>query len=250
MSTSPYLQYFEGPAKRGLRSIRAGHEAAIGLALIYASIGASLGILSGTAIAIQVFPSNGPAALSDLAQASASVAGLKSPLKTFAAQIPMLQSQSAAETTEVPTTAPAPVAMESKNDKKAVAISPKVSTHKRSFSNTLETSNEAFTETPQSVDSKASPTTEAASSNEVAMVEVPVVVPSLMIEGDATVADYDATTGMVETHEGKSFSIGLSAGASNSWDEYSGHVHYRCDGGGNCTLSRAGVVVPHARLTT
>jgi hypothetical protein len=59
MSTSPYLQYFEGPAKRGLRSIRAGHEAAIGLALIYASIGASLGIVSGTAIAVRVFRRTG-----------------------------------------------------------------------------------------------------------------------------------------------------------------------------------------------
>jgi hypothetical protein len=38
MSTHPYRKYFESPATRGIRSIRAGHEAVLGLALIYAAI--------------------------------------------------------------------------------------------------------------------------------------------------------------------------------------------------------------------
>jgi len=249
MSTSPYLQYFEGPAKRGLRSIRAGHEAAIGLALIYASIGASLGIVSGTAIAVRVFPSNGPVAMSDLAQASASVAGLNS-LKAIITQIPVLQSQPPTQAAELPAVLHAPVAVESKIGKKTLAVSTNLSAHKHSFSNTLAAIDEVSKETSQSVVAQVAPATEAAFSSQVAIAEVPVVAPRLMIEGDATVADYDATTGLVETHEGKTFSIGSSAGASSSWDDYSGHVHYRCDGGGNCTLSRSGVIVPHARLAT
>jgi hypothetical protein len=250
MSTSPYLHYFEGSAKRGLRSIRAGHEAAIGLALIYASIGASLGIASGTAVAISVFPSNEPAAISDLAQASASVAGLKGPLKTVVTQIPMLQSQPALEAAELPSTRHAPVTAEVKTGGKAPATSTNLPSHKRSVPNTLAAFDEASTEPSQTVVTQVSPTTEVASSNQVATAEIPILAPRLMIEGDATVADYDATTGLVETHEGKTFSIGSSAGASSSWDDYSGHVHYRCDGGGSCTLSRAGVIVPHARLAT
>jgi hypothetical protein len=94
----------------------------------------------------------------------------------------------------------------------------------------------------------AASTAKSAVSTEIATAEG--AAPAFMIEGDATVADYDATTGLVETHEGKSFSIGPSAGVNSSWDDYSGHVHYRCDKGGNCTLSRAGVVVPNARMTT
>jgi hypothetical protein len=145
---------------------------------------------------------------------------------------------------------PSAPAVEPKGDKKDIAISPAVAMHKHSIVHNLSVIDNTPSESRQGVVADKSPAPQAASSNEVAVVEVPVATPSLMIEGDATVADYDATTGLVETHEGKSFAIGLSAGASNSWDDYSGHVHYRCDGGGNCTLSRSGVVVPHARLTT
>lgn len=249
-TTSPYQQYFEGPAIRGIRSIRAGREAAVGLALIYAAIGASLGIVSGTAVAIQVFPASGTAAMSDLAQASASVAGLTSPLKAVVGQIPMVQSQPVVQAAAMPATPHAVVAVETSGGKTALASHPKMSTHKLNVSSDLEAISQAPTTSRKSVIVDVPVATEAVSSNEVAIAEVPVAAPALMIEGDATVADYDATTGLVETHEGRNFSIGSSVGASGSWDDYSGHVHYRCDGGGNCTLSRAGVVVPHARMTT
>jgi len=74
---------------------------------------------------------------------------------------------------------------------------------------------------------------------------------SFMIEGDVTVADYDATAGTIETHEGKTFSISAAAGNGSvaAWQDSSVNVHYRCDQGGNCTLFHGGVVVPNARLT-
>ena len=70
------------------------------------------------------------------------------------------------------------------------------------------------------------------------------------IEGDITIAAYDATTGMVQTSDGRTFILGTSVAAGNatSWDEYRSGVHYRCDQSGSCLLMRAGAVAPNARL--
>ena len=71
------------------------------------------------------------------------------------------------------------------------------------------------------------------------------------MEGDATVADFDSSSGMIQTDEGKTFLIGTPAGVSNAgpWQDYHRNVHYRCDQSGNCTISGAGVVVSNAKLT-
>jgi hypothetical protein len=75
-------------------------------------------------------------------------------------------------------------------------------------------------------------------------------VPIFRIEGDATVVDYDVVAGTIEVRDGRTF---LLAGAgsqteSNQWQDYVGNVHYSCDQGGICTLSRGGAIVPSARL--
>jgi hypothetical protein len=74
---------------------------------------------------------------------------------------------------------------------------------------------------------------------------------SFYVEGDATVADFDSASGMIQTDEGKTFLIGMPAGVNNAgpWQDYHRNVHYRCDQSGNCTISGAGVVVPNAKLT-
>jgi hypothetical protein len=74
---------------------------------------------------------------------------------------------------------------------------------------------------------------------------------SFFMEGDATVADFDSSSGMIQTDEGKTFLIGMPAGVSNAgpWQDYHRNVHYRCDQSGNCTISGAGVVVSNAKLT-
>src|ERR1700690_4278392 len=95
MSANPYKHYFEGTSKRSAYSrarARGPKEAALGLALIYASIGASLGIVSGTALAVQIWPANTAVATTDLAQASASVAGLNGPLVAIAGQTALAQN--------------------------------------------------------------------------------------------------------------------------------------------------------------
>jgi hypothetical protein len=74
---------------------------------------------------------------------------------------------------------------------------------------------------------------------------------AFVVEGDATVADYDASAGSIETRDGRTFILGGASGAGNSvqWQDYVGNVHYSCTQHGNCTLFRAGVAVPNARLT-
>jgi hypothetical protein len=69
-------------------------------------------------------------------------------------------------------------------------------------------------------------------------------------EGDATVADFDASMGRIETYEGRTFVIGTTAVASAgaSLQDSGVSVHYRCDQSGSCTLVRAGMVMQNVRL--
>lgn len=73
---------------------------------------------------------------------------------------------------------------------------------------------------------------------------------NVYIEGDLTVADYDAKTGTIETSDGRTFLVGITVAASNAtpWGEYRSDLHYRCSRTGSCALSRAGVIAPNARL--
>jgi hypothetical protein len=73
---------------------------------------------------------------------------------------------------------------------------------------------------------------------------------SFYSEGDATVVNFDASAGKIETYEGRTFAIGLATqpGNATSWEDYRANVHYRCDQFGNCTLARKGVVVRDAKL--
>lgn len=73
---------------------------------------------------------------------------------------------------------------------------------------------------------------------------------SFVVEGDATVAEFDATAGTIQTQEGKTFLMGgqIREVSAMQWQDDLGNVHYRCNSQGNCTLSHAGVVISNARL--
>jgi hypothetical protein len=64
----------------------------------------------------------------------------------------------------------------------------------------------------------------------------------LCIEGDVTVADYEPTTGTVETFERQTYTLSNVASEQSKipWQDYPFNVHYRCDQVGNCTLYRRG----------
>ncbi len=71
----------------------------------------------------------------------------------------------------------------------------------------------------------------------------------LGIEGDVTIADYDAGTGSIQTYEGNNFLLAKASEPSAiPWEDFPFNVHYRCDEGGNCTLAHHGATAS-ARLT-
>jgi hypothetical protein len=71
----------------------------------------------------------------------------------------------------------------------------------------------------------------------------------LGIEGDVTVANYDAGTGAIQTYEGNNFLLAKAAEPSAiPWEDFPFNVHYRCDESGNCTLVHHGATA-NARLT-
>ncbi|MGD0629167.1 MAG: hypothetical protein ABR987_07435 [Terracidiphilus sp.] len=71
----------------------------------------------------------------------------------------------------------------------------------------------------------------------------------LGIEGDVTVANYDAGTGAIQTYEGSNFLLAKAAEPSAiPWQDFPFNVHYRCDESGNCTLVHRGATAS-ARLT-
>jgi hypothetical protein len=244
--------------------MRAGgpKEAALGLALIYASIGASLGIVSGTALAVQIWPvnttvatTNAAVATTDLAQAGASVAGLNGPLVAIPGQTALAQNEAGEPSDATALPSPKPATVETRHAEKTTVIHHQFASLKAPSAMGLSALGDGHSNNSSTVNSVASvtPTPVAPAipaSNQVARSQVAAIVPVFMVEGDATVADFDANTGMVEMRDGRSFSIGtaVTASYSSSWQDYFGHVHYRCDPGGNCTLSRAGVVVPNAKL--
>jgi hypothetical protein len=257
MSANPYQQYFEGAARRGYGRVRARgpKEAALGLALIYASIGASLGIVSGTALAVQIWPANTAVATTDLAQVSASMAGLNGPLVAIPGQTALAQNLAIEPADAIAQPSLKSAVIESKHAEKPTTIHHQYAHIKVPSAIGLAALGNNHSNNSSTVDTAAdvasAPVVPASpASNQVAQTQVAAIVPVFMVEGDATVSDFDASTGMVETRDGKTFSIGkaITASYANSWQDYFGHVHYRCDPGGNCTLSRAGVVVPNAKM--
>ena len=72
----------------------------------------------------------------------------------------------------------------------------------------------------------------------------------LGIQGDVTVANYDAATGTIETYEGETYLLAKNnlEGSAIPWQDYPFNVHYRCDEIGNCTLFHSGASAA-AKLT-
>jgi hypothetical protein len=62
------------------------------------------------------------------------------------------------------------------------------------------------------------------------------------IQGEATIASYDAGSGTVETYEGQTFLLDKSTTETSAinWPDFPFNVHYRCDDHGGCTLVHGG----------
>jgi|HubBroStandDraft_1064217.scaffolds.fasta_scaffold21146_3 hypothetical protein len=63
------------------------------------------------------------------------------------------------------------------------------------------------------------------------------------VEGDVTLANYNAVTRTLDTYEGETFLL-AQAGSENDANllqDYPPNVHYRCDQSGNCSLVKSGL---------
>jgi hypothetical protein len=82
------------------------------------------------------------------------------------------------------------------------------------------------------------------------VLEAPAKNSGFFSEGDATIADFDASAGRIETYDGRTFVIGASTvtSASTSLQDSGSSLHYRCDQNRNCTLVNAGQVMQNVRL--
>jgi hypothetical protein len=71
------------------------------------------------------------------------------------------------------------------------------------------------------------------------------------VEGNATVVNYDASAGKLETYEGETFELARSSAdpGTDGWLGYPSDVQYRCDQAWNCTLFRTGGLTLSAHRT-
>jgi hypothetical protein len=74
--------------------------------------------------------------------------------------------------------------------------------------------------------------------------------PKFFIEGEDAIVDYDASSGIIATRGGKTFTIDRTGteAASLKGRDFPLPIQYRCDQFGACTLTSAGAGVQHTRL--
>jgi len=213
----------------------------------YAAAGAALGILFGVVVAVATGNTLGPVASHDAgtANASAQSAMVSTPAAPVA-QPSAPQSQADSKPSDSSIVPSVYAAMIEAPVTPAPAAAPvHHATHRVVRKNLSD--QQTLQDVPAALATAiVPPVSEAVSPEDTAKSFV------FMIEGDVTVADFDASTGTIETNDGKSFVIDKTVGdaSSMSWGDYSGNVHYRCDQGGNCTLMGNGISVPNVRLTT
>lgn len=243
--------------------------------LLYAAMGFSIGTVTGVAVAVATIPASASVTVNDSTQASAT--GSELAVSPSVSSDLRENSQPAAVVRVAANTAqPAADAGHSATDRANSGASPANPAVKVDRSPTVQTAPDEKPAVEKSPTHRPAPTEthparplahpfarqgrpELASAVEVAPVPMngeglsldeDVKPSNTYIEGDLTVADYDAKAGTIETSDGRTFVIGstVSVSGATTWDDYRSDVHYRCGQDGTCTLTRAGVVALNARL--
>ncbi len=260
----------------------------IGLALLYAAIGVALGTMTGTGMAVVSMQPGGVAGwahrlslpnLSSVARIAPPVAHAPSvPVTAHATPAPAIQARVATPATPaapvqakiaVPA-APAPIAHPGIPARVAHPAVAEASIDTRVLHPVAvrhEAASAKLAPAPAVSVAHAAPATKpAAAPVKLAALRLPTALPVPAVvavsldeevapavfysEGDATVVDYDSTLDTILTSDGRTFVIGPTVAMSNaaSWNDFRSNVHYRCDQGGKCTLTRAGVIALNAKL--
>jgi hypothetical protein len=241
MATGAYLSITEAP---GFNS-RKDHSSEAGLAqgVLFALMGTALGLLAGVAAAAGPWGGNPTVLADDSAHVSTSSGGSGSSSSYRAPQAAAFQSQAAQTVID----AAAPVLVRASMDAPITHKSFGALAHQAAVNsiamNTPQSHGRAsstFSAVHAPVASTAPGLNPSEASDAQGIAPRPV---GIMIEGDLTVADFDASTGTVETREGRSFSVNQAGTDGNTlaWQEYAGNVHYRCTQTGNCRLTGSGI---------
>jgi hypothetical protein len=71
------------------------------------------------------------------------------------------------------------------------------------------------------------------------------------VEGDVSLANFDALSKTIDTYEGESFALNQAPSGSSdiAWQDNVPNIHYRCDQSGNCDLVRAGQAFLNSKRT-
>jgi hypothetical protein len=231
-------------------------EVSFGQGLGFAVIGTALGLLTGVAAASGPWGANSSVMANDSASVTLTAPASSAPAMSAtmststvqqAAPAPVVQSQLSQHATE----AAAPVLVRASLETTVThhtAVQPGHHTVSNLFVKSAIRPNSelsASTSTPEAPVAAAMAVSSVPASTE--NVSKPA---AMVIEGDLTVADFDASTGTVETREGRSFSINQAGSDGNTlaWQDYAGNVHYKCTQGGSCTLAGSHVSASGARL--
>jgi hypothetical protein len=243
-----------GQAAYGYRPLPDGGLAAtaMGQYLIVAAIGVALGTTFGIVVAAAPWIARTPSVSPDLSQVSAAPATLPDrPILPATVQAPLVQSQAVDQANIKPSIPQEPLLDKTSATVQSLAVyRQRHAVHKAFGVRTASARRKAYNHYRPHVFLEAPAVALLPPVREPAKPAVTPVLSTLIIEGDLTVANFDASAGMVETNEGKTFILGGAVGAATSavWQESSSNVHYRCTQSGSCTLFHAGVVFPNVRV--
>ena len=234
------------------QSRRSGSEVSFGQGLGFAIIGTALGLLAGVAAASGPWDSNSSvmandsAAMNFTAPASRAVATTAS-VNQHVVPVQVIQSQISQQATQ----AAAPVLVRASLETTVAHHAEIQPAHQAASSFFVKSAIRPADKVSPAVSTPGAPVAAAmAVSNVPASTENISKPAAMVIEGDLTVADFDASTGTVETREGRNFSINQAGSDGNTlaWQDYAGNVHYKCTQGGSCTLAGSHVSASGARL--
>jgi hypothetical protein len=238
MGSSAFLSITETPGFSHSRNFRSSQPGLVP-SLAFGMMGTALGLLAGIAAAANPWSGNTTVMANDSVQMSASVAGSGRSvnlhtLKTHSIQAPVNQTMAT-------TAAPAPVS--ASLEASLPHIPAAVPMHHAAFKSIVKSEVPTEAATVAMTSAGEAPVVPVAVNSDVVAPETASRPASMMIEGDLTMADFDASTGTVETREGRNFTVSQAGSDGNtlSWQDYSGNVHYRCTQAGNCTLSGSGI---------
>jgi len=240
-----YLPFSDVVAAYGYRQPdRVGHRGnLLLLAVAYVVMGSALGTVAGTSLAMASFHSGIPTLVFRVeppVQADSTVASVATP----PAQPASFASHAVAAPESAPAAAPLKLASASvAKASVAVVNHPRHGYHRSPL---LEQSAAPVVSKQIATESQVAATWPAPA----ATVESGAKSYIFFSEGDATVADFNAAMGTIETYEGRTFMIGTTAAAlaAGSLQDSGSNIHYRCDQGGSCTLTQRGQVMQNVRL--